>query len=191
MELFIENAARAVFGAEPLEVRAQAVGGRDTRSREVDETTAAVLRFPGDRLATLVSSFGAASTSWFEVVGTGGRLRLDAAFDESGEMELTLVQGGRTQRRTGRIGDQFAAEIDYFADCVRTGRDPEPGAEEGLRDMRVIDAIIRAAERRSAVVLPPLAAGPGPQRTMIRRKRPSQAKPTLVHAPSPALVQAG
>ena len=179
------NAARAFFGAEPVEVRALAVGGRDARSREVDEATSAILRFPGDRIATFTSSFGAASTSWLEVVGTKGTLCLDGAFDESGTMEMTIEGGGRTRTRRGKIGDQFAAEIRYFAECIAARRNPEPGAQEGLRDIRIIEAVQRAAAGRTARDLPPLPAKAGPRRATVRRVRPSGRKAELVHAKSP------
>lgn len=183
--IYCINAARAFFGAEPIEVRALAVGGRDARSREVDETTSAIMRFPGDRLATFTSSFGAASTSWLQVVGTRGSLCLDGAFDESGTMEMTIERGGRTRTREAKIGDQFAAEIRYFAECIAARRDPEPGVQEGLRDVRVVEAIVRAAKGRTARTLPPVPALKGPALRTVRRVRPAGSKPDLVHVKAP------
>ncbi len=185
--IYCINAARAAFGAEPVAVRAEAVGGRDGRSREVPETTCAILRFPGDRLATFTCSFGAAASSWFEVVGTAGRLRLDGAFDESGKMELITDREGRRRRRQGVIGDQFAAEIAYFVDRVRDGRTLEPGVVEGLRDLRVIEAIQRAGTGRRTISLPVVKPLPGPRRRMTRRVRPAaRSKRRLVDARSPS-----
>lgn len=184
--IYCINAARAFFGAEPIEVRALAVGGRDARSREVDEATSAIMRFPGDRLATFTSSFGAASTSWLQVVGTQGSLCLDGAFNESGTMEMTIERGGRTRTRTSKIGVQFAAEIRYFSECIAARREPEPGVQEGLRDVRVIEAIVRAANGRTARTLPPLPAVKGPQKRMVRRVRQAGSKPALIHTKSPS-----
>ena len=183
--IYCINAARAVFRAEPLEVRALAVGGRDARSREVDEATGAILRFPGDRLATFTSGFGSAATCWFEIVGTTGSVCLDQAFAETGEMEMTLTSGGRTRTRNGRVGDQFAAEIAYFADCIRRGRDPGPDIAEGLRDLRVIDAIQRAT-RGGGITLPRMTVASRRSAAAPRRKAPPKRKPRLVHAQSPA-----
>jgi hypothetical protein len=47
------NAARHVFGAEPEEVVASLAAGRDRRFKEVEEAASVILRFPGERLATL------------------------------------------------------------------------------------------------------------------------------------------
>jgi predicted dehydrogenase len=41
--------------------------------------------------------------------------------------------------------DQFAAEMDDFARCVREGRPTSVPGEEGLRDVRIIEALYRSA----------------------------------------------
>jgi predicted dehydrogenase len=41
--------------------------------------------------------------------------------------------------------DQFAAEMDDFAACVRDGKPTRVPGEEGLRDVRIIDALYRSA----------------------------------------------
>lgn len=96
--IYCINAARSVFVSEPVEVRSLCVSGKDKHSREVDEMTSAIMRFPGDQLATFTSSFGSASTSWFQVFGTKGSLCLDSVFDESGKMVMTIVKNGKKNR---------------------------------------------------------------------------------------------
>ena len=61
-----------VCGAEPVEVSAFAVSGADRRFKEVDEMTGALLRFPNNRLASFVCSFGATDVSAYEVDGYEG-----------------------------------------------------------------------------------------------------------------------
>ena len=41
--------------------------------------------------------------------------------------------------------DQFAAEMDDFADVIRTDKTSIVSGEEGLRDMLVMDAIYKSA----------------------------------------------
>src|SRR5918994_451115 len=43
------NAARCLFQAEPSEIHAFSIKGKDPRFREVDEMTSAILRFPEER----------------------------------------------------------------------------------------------------------------------------------------------
>src|SRR5262249_35599327 len=66
--IYCINAARALFGSEPIEVFAASVTDTDKRFRECDEMTSAVLRFPGERLASFTSSFGAADEGSYEIV---------------------------------------------------------------------------------------------------------------------------
>ena len=80
------NAARYLFGEDPLEVSAFAVSGVDRRFKEVDVMTGALLRFPQDRLGTFVCSFGTTDVSAYEVVGTKGRIRVEPAYEYVGEL---------------------------------------------------------------------------------------------------------
>ena len=50
--IYCINAARYLFGAEPLEVFGYSANNGEQRFREVDEMTSATMRFPGERLAT-------------------------------------------------------------------------------------------------------------------------------------------
>ncbi|MDQ6733032.1 MAG: Gfo/Idh/MocA family oxidoreductase, partial [Nitrospirota bacterium] len=130
------NAARYLFGEEPMEVSAFAVSGADRRFKEVDEMTGALLRFPKNRLASFVCSFGATDVSAYEVVGTKGRLRLDPAYEYVGELKQEVTIDGKTRERSFPMRDQFAPELLYFSECILTGQDPEPSGEEGLNDIR-------------------------------------------------------
>jgi predicted dehydrogenase len=47
--------------------------------------------------------------------------------------------------------DQFGSEMDFFAQCIREGKDPRTPGEEGLRDMRVITALYESAKTGKAV----------------------------------------
>ena len=96
--IYCINAARYLFRAEPTEVMALSANSGETRFREVEEMTAAILRFPDERLATFTCSFGAADESMYELVGTKGKLRMESAytFSEKIEQQVTV---------TGPIGE--------------------------------------------------------------------------------------
>jgi predicted dehydrogenase len=53
--IYCINAARYLFRAEPVEAFAYTASNGEKRFREVEEMTSAVLRFPGDRLASPTS----------------------------------------------------------------------------------------------------------------------------------------
>jgi len=147
------NAARLIFQAEPVRVFAASVNGARSDMPEIDEMTSAVLQFKGDRLATFTSSLAAAPTGAFTVVGTAGSVVVDPAFDYGGALKYTLTSGGKTSRHAGRKRDQFAAEIRYFADCIRKNREPEPSGREGAQDVRIINALIESSRTGAAIAL--------------------------------------
>lgn len=152
--IYCINAARYLFQAEPLEVFAFSEFGHDRRFREVDEMTAATLRFPGQRLATFTSSFGAADEATYEVVGTRGKLRMHQAYEysEGIEMEITDEQG-RVKKKSFKKRDQFGPELIYFSDCILKNREPEPSGVEGLCDVRVICALYQSARKGMPITL--------------------------------------
>jgi predicted dehydrogenase len=151
--IYCINAARYLFRDEPLEVTAlAATKPGDPRFREVDEQVSALLRFPGDRLAQITCSFGAADVASCTVLGTKGRLRLEPAFDLA-DLALEVEINGKTRRRTFRPHDQIAPEIDELAACIREGREPEPSGREGLADLHVIEAIEASARNGTRVAV--------------------------------------
>ena len=179
------NAARGLFRAEPIEVSAYAARNDDERFADTDEMVSALMRFPGERLAAFTASFGAANTAAYDLVGTLGSLRIDPAYEYSEELCQRITIKGRTSTRTQPVGDQFAAEIDYFSRCIREGRQPEPSGIEGLADVRVVEAIIEAARTGRRVAIPPLGLPiqrPTPQQAI---HYPAATVPEPVHAPQP------
>ncbi|HVS75548.1 MAG TPA: Gfo/Idh/MocA family oxidoreductase [Steroidobacteraceae bacterium] len=144
--IYCINAARAVFAAEPTEVLATAVTRRDQRFKEIPETVAVVMKFPQERIGSFTCSFGAADRSSYEIVGTKGSITVDPAYEYAQGVEYTLRLGKRTREKRYDKSDQFAPELLYFSDCILHRSEPEPSGEEGLADIRVIDALNRSIE---------------------------------------------
>src|SRR5712691_11408184 len=164
MGIYCINASRYLFREEPVEVSAFTGKSGDKRFREVDEACSAVMRFPQDKLATFTSSFGAASVSSYEVLGTRGTLRLDPAYEFAEPLRYELTVNEKKQTKKFPKRDQFAPELIYFSNCVLKDKDPEPSGLEGLADVRIIRALYRSAESGSPVKLEsfPLRKRPAP-----------------------------
>jgi glucose-fructose oxidoreductase len=177
------NAARHLFRAEPVEVFAATSG----RKGGAEETASAILRFPGGRLATFCVSFGADKTSAYRIVGTGGSILADPAYELASGLKLQITSDGRRRTLSYRKRDQFAPELIHFSDCVLAGRDPEPSGEEGLADVRIIRALYRSAETGRPVVLAS-ARRRAKRREPTKRQeitRPPVRMPRLVGATPP------
>ena len=177
------NAARYLFRAEPTEVMAVSVNSGSAKLREVDESTGALLRFTGGRVAAFVTSFNATDLASYRVVGTKGQLHVDPAYEYAEGLAYELTVNGRTTRK--RIGkrDQFAPELLYFSDCIQKNRKPEPSGEEGLQDVRIVQALYKSARSGRAVGIPrykPRKRPTGRQRIT----RPGVKKPRLVKVQS-------
>jgi glucose-fructose oxidoreductase len=177
------NAARQLFRSEPKEVMAISVNSGVAKLSEVDESTAALLRFDGERVAAFVTSFNAADVGSYRIVGTKGEIRVDPAFEYAEGLAYELTANGKTTRR--RIGkrDQFAPELLYFSDCILRDREPEPSGEEGLQDVRIIEALYESSETGRAVQLPPYRDRKQPTSRQVIR-RPGVAEPELVEVRS-------
>lgn len=180
------NAARYLFQDNPTSVSAFSVGGTDRRFREVDEMTAALLHFPGDRLATFVSSFGAADVSAYDLVGTKGFVRVDPAYEYVGPLKQQISLNGRLKTREFPWRDQFAPELVYFSDCILKNATPEPSGIEGLIDVQIIQALYRSAETGKPVTLSVPHKKQWPTVKQVLR-RPRVHKPKLVKVQSPSL----
>lgn len=159
--VYCVNAARYLFRAEPIEVSAIKLAGRDPRFSAVDEAYAATLRFPDERVAQFTCSFGAHDRASYQVVGTAGFLTLDNAYEYAAEMKLHVEGRHGEKTRTFAKRDQIAAEIEYFARCIREDKDPEPSGWEGLADVRILQAIQQSARFGRAVPIDPI---PRPRR---------------------------
>ena len=178
--IYCINAARYLFRAEPFEVMAMRLAHKcDPRFASAEEAYSATLRFSDDRVAQFTCSFGATDRSHYEVVGTEGYLTLDNAYEYAGEMKMTVHGSHGDKERTFPKRDQIAAEIEYFARCIRDDIEPEPSGWEGLEDIRILQAIQASARFGRAVPIDPIRRPRRPDMSQ-EIQIPPHDKPRLV-----------
>jgi predicted dehydrogenase len=180
------NAARYIFRSEPEEVTAFSVNPGGAALEGVDESTAAVMRFSGDRVAAFVTSFNAADVAEYRVVGTKGHLHVDPAYEYAEGLAYALTVNGKVTRKRLGKRDQFAPELLHFSECVLRNREPEPSGEEGRQDVRIVQALYESAHTGVPVPLPPFREGKRPTARQ-RMVRPGVKKPRLVRVKSPTI----
>ena len=185
--IYCVNGARNLFRAEPVSAAAlSAKTETDPRFEEIDEQVSAVLRFPDERLAQLTCGFGAYDCSTLRVVGDKGSLRLEPAFDHSTDLVLhTDIKGKKPSRKVFKQRDQIAAELVAFARCVRDDEQPEPSGEEGVADLRVLDAIQRSLDSGRAEAVEGVRRTQRPSKKQNIR-RPPHDEPELVNVEPPS-----
>jgi predicted dehydrogenase len=178
------NAARGLFHAEPEEVFAFFADGKAQRH---DAQTAALLKFPKGRLATFAVSFEGFHDSRYEVVGTKGVLTANPAYQHKGPLKQTVKVGDKEKKRTFAARDQVAAELVEFSRCILEDREPEPSGEEGLLDVRVIEALQRSAKTQEPVRLKARSRRRRPSLRQAKRLPAPRHKPRLVKVAPPGM----
>jgi predicted dehydrogenase len=185
MGVYCINASRYLFREEPEAVLASSWEGSDGRFAGVDETTTAILRFANGKVAQVTASLGAASISTFTVVGTRGSLTVEPAYDYTSDIVHTLTVEGKSSKRTFPKRDQFAPELITFSRAIAEGKDPEPSGEEGLADVRIVQAMFTSARTGQLIRLAPFSRARRPSLAQNIHK-PAFEAPEPIHAPSPS-----
>lgn len=163
------NAARHVFGEEPVEATACLTQPKgDPRFAEVEATIAATLRFPSGGIAQIGASFGAGAVDNYRVVGSLGDIELDPAFRFEVAMKMRLRRDGVTEEVAFPRIDHFGAQVAYFSDCITAGTPPEADGHEGLADMRALLAIEAAARTGTPQVIQSAPRPRHPTPDMVR-----------------------
>jgi predicted dehydrogenase len=182
------NAARYVFEDEPVQV-VSAVGSKHPESgfaQDFADTVAVTLRFPGDRFAQFsVSYYGGPLNTWV-AVGPQGSVTLDPGYTFGKKLEQTVAIGQDKKTTAFANTDHFGGEMKYFSDCILRGLDPEPDAEEGLADVRVLEGILEALRTGRSVDLPPFTRSRRIDTTAQKVELRAVTAPDPVNAASPA-----
>jgi predicted dehydrogenase len=145
------QAARYISGEEPVSVSARQTVTDKAKFRGIDESMFFNMTFPSGVIASCASSY-ATYVSRFLVAAERGTFGLDPGFNYHG------LRGFRSDGKPFASFpdiDQFAAEMDDFAECVRANRPTRVPGEEGLRDVRIMEALYRSAETGREVSLRP------------------------------------
>lgn len=151
--VYCVNTVRWLTGKEPIEANAYAWSTDSVRYSTVEENIAFQLKFPENLILQASASFGAAQANFLKVFGEKGWAALDPAFAYEEERRLFGKIGGRWFEKRFRVIDEFALELDAFAESIRRGRDPEPDGIQGLRDVVTMEAIYQAAREERWVPL--------------------------------------
>ncbi|MDP9175589.1 MAG: Gfo/Idh/MocA family oxidoreductase [Planctomycetota bacterium] len=142
------NATRYLTGEEPVSVTAQQTENpSDPRFKEVEESMVWTMKFPSGCLATCTTSYNIPATNRIRVLLDRGMIDMEPATAYH-NIKLRAPQPIQIQ-----TPDEFGAEMDYFSDCVMTSKDPKTPGEEGLRDLKLIEAIYESARSNKTVML--------------------------------------
>jgi D-xylose 1-dehydrogenase (NADP+, D-xylono-1,5-lactone-forming) len=137
------SGVRLAFGDEPGRGSAFARFDAEGADREL----AGVLEF-GEGFGIVSCSISSARRERMEIVGTEGRIVLDAPFradKAGGRMEIT--RSGETSTETFAEDDPYRAELEEFAAAIREEREPAVGPREILGNARAISALLESTRQ--------------------------------------------
>jgi predicted dehydrogenase len=156
MGIYSLQAARYMTGEEPIAVTArESTDRRDPRFREVEDMIEWTLEFPSGAIAGCQSMYSA-NQNHILLMGDKGRIELEPATRYDGNKMWTGRDGRETAITSPPPGPgktQFAGQLDHLAECILDGREPIVSGEEGLRDLRIVEAIYRSVREGRTVKL--------------------------------------
>lgn len=153
--IYCLNAARYITGQEPVEVSAAAFQPKDDpRFQEVPESVVFRLQFADGIQAQCSCSFGTEISRRFRVDCTDGFIDLEDAFAYRGQ-SLRVKQKKEEVRFQIDPVNHFSAEMDHLSGCVLAETAPRTPGEDGLADIRVMQAIGQAIRDGKSVRVTP------------------------------------
>lgn len=150
------NTARYLIGSEPV----SAFALQDIGQSGVDQRTSATLQFPGGEVLQFDTSLYLNDRHFEQgctVFGEKGNIHIPHAFSQveilrfgrmvEAEVTLTthLIGGATSQTVRAGTAHQWRLEEEFFADRVLAGRPIELPGENGVANMKAIDAVVESA----------------------------------------------
>ena len=142
------QALRYMSGEEPVSVTAiEHTDRNDIRFREVEDRLSWSMQFPSGLIGQGFSSYSSGHNH-VRLTGDKGWIDMEPATGYGGHAMRVKI-GDREEKVTpppGLGANQFAAQLDEMSQAVLQDRQPLTPGEEGLRDLRLIEAIYRSAK---------------------------------------------
>lgn len=132
---------RRILNDDPISVTAQAFTFDKVHFKDIHETVFWQFEFAGGAVAHCSTTYSSYVDRLYATCERGW-VKLEPAFNATGAQGLTNL-GPMTVPSPAY---QQVAQMDAFAQAVLTGSKPEASGEEGWKDMKIIDTILRAAE---------------------------------------------
>jgi len=147
--IYCLQTTRMITGENPVWINASEVKTDKEKFKEVDETILWQSKFPSGVVSNSICTYSANGLAGFRAATTRGWFSLDPAY---------FYNGNRGKRSDGPeinlpVGDQFATELDDFADCIINKRPSKVPGEMGLADVKFLMAIYESIKKGRPVSL--------------------------------------
>lgn len=146
--IYALQACRYLSNEEPISVTAQETRTDAVKFAEVDESITWAMNFPSGLVAHCSTTYSQNGMNQVHVETEHGFVKLGPAFSYTG----IQADSSKGPIRFQPV-DQFATEMDAFAVSIVENRRSNVSGEEGLRDLRIIEAIYRSAREGKTISL--------------------------------------
>ncbi|MDB4915564.1 MAG: oxidoreductase domain protein [Gemmatimonadetes bacterium] len=139
--IYALQSACLLTGESPVSVSATTTKTDPVKFRSVEETMTFDLKFPGGVIAHCSTSYKVPGLNRFTVHADRGTFGMEPAYN----------YGGNRAWRSDNVPfttppvDQFAMEMDDFANCIINGKPTRVPGEQGLRDVKIMMAAYESA----------------------------------------------
>jgi predicted dehydrogenase len=148
--IYALNATRYLTGEEPTEVNAMSfTPANDPRFVEVEDAITWQLKYPSGVLANCSTSYTHGANR-FRVVGRDGFIESEPFLSYT-NLALRKVTKGKAEPIDIPQVNHFAAEFDHMSQCVMQDKAPLTPGEDGLKDLKVIEAIYESIKTQRTV----------------------------------------
>jgi D-xylose 1-dehydrogenase (NADP+, D-xylono-1,5-lactone-forming) len=140
---YLVNLCRAVYGHPPLLLSARV---HTPKPGGVELATNALLDFGNGGFALIDSSFELPPRQMAEIMGESGTITIPVPFTPgNSEVTVFVTKDGKMTERSFARTDQYQLEVEHFAACILTQREPALRISETLENMATLEAIYQAA----------------------------------------------
>ena len=147
--IYCLQTTRMITGEDPIWINASEVKTDAVKFKEVDETVLWQAKFPSGVVSNSICTYSANGLAGFRAATTRGWFAMDPAY---------FYNGNRGRRSDGPeinlpASDQFATELDDFADCILNKKPTKVPGEMGLADVKVLMAIYESIKKARPIAL--------------------------------------
>ncbi|MCS1411560.1 MAG: Glucose--fructose oxidoreductase [Verrucomicrobia subdivision 3 bacterium] len=147
--IYAIQACRYLAGEEPIEISATETKTDPVKFSEVDESITWSMKFKNGLNAYCSTTYAFNGINRFTAYGNQGWFGLNPAYAYNGITGTTSKHDAISFPAI----DQFAAEMDDFALCIKNNRRSRVSGEEGLRDLWAIEAIYDSIQNGNTIHL--------------------------------------
>jgi predicted dehydrogenase len=147
--IYCLQTTRMLTGEDPIWINAAEIKTDAVKFKEVDETIMWQSKFPSGVVANCVSTYAANGLTGFRAATTRGSFGLEPAYFYGG------IRGKRSDGTEINFPptDQFAVELEDFADCIISKRPTKVSGEMGLQDVKFLMAVYESIKKGRPVSL--------------------------------------